>query len=60
MSGINLNKIREEEHKLIEWAISTFVTEILHGSDEHKKWLKKAGENFILGNPVNQENEYAI
>jgi hypothetical protein len=35
------------QHKLAD-----FVNLILHGDDEHKAWLREAGEAFILGNPI--------
>ncbi len=38
--------------------ITEFVSLILHGSDDHRSWLKKAGDNYIKGYGVNFENEY--
>ena len=35
------------QHKLAD-----FVNLILHGDDDHKAWLREAGEAFILGNPI--------
>jgi len=38
---------QEWQHK-----IADFVNLILHGDDEHKAWLREAGEAFMFGKPI--------
>ena len=38
--------------ELWQHKIADFVNGILHGDDEHRSWLREAGENFILGKPL--------
>lgn len=37
--------------------IMAFMEQILHGSEEHRTWLRKAAENFIVGVPIMTEQE---
>jgi hypothetical protein len=50
--GLALNTLDDQPRPSDEeWQhkIADFVNLILHGDDEHKAWLREAGEAFILG-----------
>jgi len=39
-------------HPAATQAVSDFAEAILHGSDEHRQWLRNAAKAFIAGNPI--------
>jgi len=47
-----IEALRQQHLPLIEGYIRMFVEAILHGDDDHRMWLKEAGEAFINGTPM--------
>ncbi len=52
-----LTQYKEFEDKEIV-AVATFTLAILHGGEDHKRWLLNAAFNFIEGEDVYDGNEF--
>lgn len=54
----SLEDLTPSERFYVILHLTEFVRQVLHGSDDHKLWLKKASENYLDGLSVHFKNEY--
>ncbi len=60
MAEERIAKLEKENERLrsaLANSVNAFTEAVLHGSEEHKQWLREAADDFVCGRPIRIERK---